>query len=810
MKKFISIVLLLIILLGQFGMMGMAENEGGNTEITLREVKPSSTTIGVNDLFNLDLSFNIKNLDEDTKLYINVNSSSSFVLADSQFEKILNLNTNRDKGTVSFKFKYIGGTDYKIPLVVYYEKNNTYKELKSLTVDLPNINPTPPKEPEKPEPIDGSKFVPNLAIIGPKTITIDAGDSTYFPLTVKNTSNEWAENITISAELEGASPISIDGSGYESLRRLYNGRTEDIDFRISVDSSAESKTYPIKINFHFYNEYNHPFTGSDTIYVKVENKNTSPLVTISKVYTIPNVAETGKTTTAVIELTNTGTLEAKDVKVSLKGLDNNTFTLSSGTNTQYIKNIPGGGKSSLYFQITPSEKLAGGNHSLEIMLNYKDSKGESHESSNKFFVNVASNREKTSNLIMENLKYPEGAVGQNQSVNIVFSLKNQGKIPAKNIKVMVESSDLNGVVPKTVSTKKINSIEPGKAEDLSFLFLTGKDAETRNYPINITVEYEDDLLQGENKYTLTQYVGVFVVKPGDDIKTIPRLIIDKYNFEPHLVKAGENFTMNLSFFNTNSQKTVRNIKIFLASDEKSNPDNPSAGSNIFTPVDSSNTFYIDSIPPKGKIEKTIILSTVPDALAKTYTITANFKYEDSDGEQHEDIEFIGIPVIQQSKLEVGELLVPPEAYAWEPAPISVEFYNTGKVTLYNMMVKLEGDFPTENATYYVGNFESGSTDYFEGLIIPEEPGELKGAIVFTYEDSTGEIVEYREEFTLNVMEPMPMDEFPEEMPPMDEPRGIKKLLKSKGFWITIILISAAIGGFVFYKKKKKKGMALDE
>ena len=116
----------------------------------------------------------------------------------------------------------------------------------------------------------------------------------------------------------------------------------------------------------------------------------------------------------------------------------------------------------------------------------------------------------------------------------------------------------------------------------------------------------------------------------------------------------------------------------------------------------------------------------------------------------------------------------------------------------------------ENANYYVGNFESGGTEYFEGMVIPEEPGELTGAIVFTYEDSTGEIVEHREEFTLNVMDAMPMDEFPDDMPMEDEPRGIKKLLKSKGFWITIVLIAGGAGGFIFYKKKKKKGMAIDE
>ncbi len=39
---------------------------------------------------------------------------------------------------------------------------------------------------------------------------------------------------------------------------------------------------------------------------------------------------------------------------------------------------------------------------------------------------------------MENLRYPEGAVGQNQTVTVGFSLKNVGKVDAKNIKVMVE------------------------------------------------------------------------------------------------------------------------------------------------------------------------------------------------------------------------------------------------------------------------------------------------------------------------------------------------------------------------------------
>lgn len=792
MRKFISISLVLLLIMFQLPIMGMANEEktDDRSDILLKSIKTKDKygndkeTIKVGDTFDLELNFEISDKNNTSNIKVEVKSSNSFILNDSDFIKKLE---DDEDDKVIFNYKYIGGNNYTIPIIVYYQKGvETVETLKQpFSIDLPNVDPT---EPEKPNPIDGNKIVPTLAIISSKTITSEAGRATYLPITIKNSSDSTAFDISATAELDGYAPITIEGSGYESISRLTGGRTTDIEFKVRIDDYAENKTYPIKINFQFYNDYGISFTGSDTIYVKVENRNTKPLISIKRVDIMPQISEAGKPTIVGFELQNNGTLEAKDVKVSLGGISNDTFTISSGFNSKYVEKILGGRSAYVYFEIIPSIKLAGGSHGLDINLSYKDGTNESYEDSNKFFVNVASNKGKISNLVIENLTYPEGAIGHNKDVTLGFDLKNIGKIDAKNIKVSVESSDQSGIVPKSVSIKKLNSITPDKSERLSFVFLTTKEAETRNYPINITVEYEDDLMESQEKHTITQYIGIYVVKPGDEGKTIPKLIIDRYSFEPSMVKAGENYTMNLSFYNTNSQKAVRNIKIFLTSDEKTDPTGSSGGGNVFTPVGSSNTFYIDSIPPKGRVEKNITMFTVPDAQAKTYTITANFEYEDSQGEQYTATELIGVPVIQQSKLEVSELSYPPEAFVGEPIPIFVEFYNTGKVTLYNMMVKLEGDFQTENGSFYVGNFEMGRSEYFEGMVIPMELGELSGSLVFTYEDSSGQNVEIREDFTLNVMEPMPMDEFPEGMPPMEEPKGPGGIFKSKGFWITIILL----------------------
>ena len=252
MKKFLSIVLVLLLVLAQIPIVGMAatENEikkaNNETDVIVKEVETkvetgSSDEIKKGDTFSLTLTIEYNSGIDESSIYIGLNNANSFTLLGSgSKEKVI-------KNKVTFKLKYNGGNSPKVPITIYYKNANDEQYTISDYVDVPNIVPS--STIEEPEKIDETKKIPALAIVSSKTITGEAGRSTYLPITVKNTSNNYAEDITVTAEIDGASPLNLDGSGYESISRLASGRSKDIDLRISIDKYAESKTYPVKINF---------------------------------------------------------------------------------------------------------------------------------------------------------------------------------------------------------------------------------------------------------------------------------------------------------------------------------------------------------------------------------------------------------------------------------------------------------------------------------------------------------------------------------------------------------------------------------
>ncbi|MGN1231573.1 MAG: COG1361 S-layer family protein, partial [Anaerotignum sp.] len=364
-----------------------------------------------------------------------------------------------------------------------------------------------------------------------------------------------------------------------------------------------------------------------------------------------------------------------------------------------------------------------------------------------------------------------------------------------------EPVDSSAVVPKSASMKTISALAPGASTRQSFTFAGTAASTSQNYAIQFTVEYTSG---GTATTTFKQFAGVNVSNPDkdeDENKSKPKIIVSNYECNPLIVMAGEEFDLNLTLMNTHRDKAVKNIKMFLTLAEETSSETEKSG-NIFTPVNSSNTFYFDSISPKGTVDKSLRLYVVPDAQPKTYTLTVNFEYEDGKGTEYTATELLGINVKQVTELQIDEFTVPEMVEQGMPVTVAFSYYNTGKVTLNNLMIKVEGDVDCPNRNTYIGNLESGNSDYFETTFTPNGVGEVPVSIIISYEDPSGETVEERRDLVLNVTEPF----IPEDMEGMEEnpPMDMKNIAAGIGL---VILLAAALAVFVKKQKEPPKSTA---
>lgn len=96
-------------------------------------------------------------------------------------------------------------------------------------------------------------------------------------------------------------------------------------------------------------------------------------------------------------------------------------------------------------------------------------------------------------------------------------------------------------------------------------------------------------------------------------------------------------------------------------------------------MNSSNTFYFDSIRPKGTVNKALRLYVVPEAQPKTYTLTVNFEYEDAKGTEYTATELLGINVKQVTELQIDDFTIPETVEQGMPVTVGFNYYNTGRL-----------------------------------------------------------------------------------------------------------------------------------
>lgn len=675
---------------------------------------------------------------------------------------------------------------------------------------------------------------PKVVLLEPTNVVAIGGREKTFDLTIKNITSFYAYGIFTQVKGIGEAPFTVsfvDDTNY--LTALGGNTTKSMKLKLTVSDSAKAGVYPITILNTYRSNNDEEFTTESTLQVRIDNKIGNPNLSISKFSSSKDKISKGEAFTVSAVLENSSAVSAKDVTISIDGLKPTEIFLQSSTNIFDFPTFGANASNEIKINLISSTKIKAGSYPLTLKLLYLDDENKEYKKEYTYYVNISdestTDDDKTEVQIIK-ISNPSETITVGSNFSMTLDVKNLSTQDAKNIKITALPSGEGAVVPKSSSIQQINLLKAGETKQLTYTFSPTSLSKSQNYTIGFTLEYETGLLKEDGTkeiITTTQHQGVNVKNPEADklaeptkspeeLKIeIPKIIIKKYASTPMIVQAGKEFDLSMTFLNTNSTKPIRNVKVYLTAEETTEKKG-----NVFSPVNSSNTFFIDSISPKGEITKDLRFFTVPDASPKTYTILVNFEYQDDKNNEYKSSEIVGINVKQITKLDVSALNLPTEAFVNEQTFISFQFFNTGKVPLSNLMVKLSGDFQTENGSTYFGSFTESQQEYFEASLIPNNVGVLEGKILITYEDDSGEKIETPIEFSLNVTESnMGMPEgmmigpdgeiIDPNQPPPKQGFDIMSIVKNPYVYVGLAVVIFAVV-FIVRKIKKKRRANLDE
>lgn len=555
----------------------------------------------------------------------------------------------------------------------------------------------------------------------------------------------------------------------------------------------------------------------------IEIEGINPLIVIEKVDVEQAVA--GSDFAITFSLRNISSNPAYELEMSFEVDDND-----DNTNTMYpftlkdsesatIDKLEGNASRSVILKFDVDKEAQNKNYKMTVDVKGKNAKFESNVVRTSGIINVPVTYDLTKPVLMisEATISPENP-GFDEEFNLNLRIVNKSKTTeARNVTLLLDGTvgdNNNFEVVEITNRKNITKLEEGNSAIVTYR-LKAKDTKVDN-TAKLTMKYDH---QGNQEGETIEEIINIPLPDSIGVGAKPLVIVNKYTLSAERVLAGNTVTLKLFVENTN-KRDVRNVKISLdviEIEDTSASGGVRRGGTVFSPVNSSNSFFLDHIPGKTVIEKDIDLYVDPNATAKTYIVPVKIKYEDKNGSALDTEELVNIPVTQECKLEVLSTNVPTTGFVGEPISIQSEFVNVGKVSLGNFMVQLEGEFEKQNATYYVGAFDIGISDYFQGEIIPQEVGPLEGKLIYTYIDNNNKDVRVEELFTIEVEEkPTPPPGSEGEMGPdgkggpgmADMPGaqggGFFAKLRAKAFNTLLGLVILFEAIYIWRLKKKKK------
>ncbi|MBQ9941060.1 MAG: hypothetical protein IJO74_05940 [Clostridia bacterium] len=393
-------------------------------------------------------------------------------------------------------------------------------------------------------------------------------------------------------------------------------------------------------------------------------------------------------------------------------------------------------------------------------------------------------------FVISDISIPESVDSSDPSeFKLTFSVTpvNAG---ADNVNIKVNLPQ--GIVNRTASVFYADKIEKNKKSFFSVTLYPTKDAPDGFGNIEISVSSRQSESTGI-------YTGVYVKnKTSGRVDDIPVVIIDEYGYGNDYVLGGSAFPLRLKFLNTSTISGIKDLKIMLVSDE----------GGVFTPAASSNTYFIQKLAPGESCEWNLDIQTKSDVTPKSYGLIINISYKNEEGTEKTSVETLTIPVRQEMRFNISDLPLINDISMNEDAVVALNCANLGKSTVYNVLIKIQGNFMSSEYEIFAGNIQAGSGYSKNVYLTPTMEGLQEGTVVFQYEDSDGVVTTVEKSISFNAYNDN-IEFFPTMMPDDEQftDNDVNEKQNHVFIWVVagcIFVTSVIIIAVVINKKKKKK------
>lgn len=414
--------------------------------------------------------------------------------------------------------------------------------------------------------------------------------------------------------------------------------------------------------------------------------------------------------------------------------------------------------------------------------------------------------------------------GYNDVMNFSVNLRNSGLKKVYDVRVYMQLDADITKFPFEINDgnydRLMGDMEPNQTVAVPYSMAVREEVKSGFYPINYKIAYREES-DGDFSEPVEKIFFVHVKGKDDDElspdaneneRTKARIVVESFSTEPGEVYAGNAFALKVKMKNASSNVKASNIMFTFASEEVNS-------SPVFTAEDGSTSVVVNELAPGATADLQLVFRPSPTAEQRAYTMTIKEQYDSPEFKNAKEEVKISIPVKQEPRLNTGTIEVMPDSInVGSETNVMFSINNTGKVLLYNVMARFEGD-SIQSTDAYVGNIKPGETGNVDAMITGTAPtmddGKIK--IVISFEDENGNTTEVEKEmklFVMEVMEPDFGDMEAGNMGGIDGMGGMEEeqtfLIKYKVLLIVSGVILAVIIAVVVVTVRKKKKAKLEE